>query len=101
MVGVGVCTDTLASVCVGTSTQLMDPDLLTLAQYQDSPTSTFPVEYGSQVDFRAATVVYGPQPLPPNFQAAAVSSDETTSSTVSSVPVVEDSCYFMLERLVY
>ena len=78
----------------------MDPDFLTLAQYQDSPTSTFPAEYGSQVDFRASTVIQGPQPLPPNFQVASFSSDGSSSSAASSAPVVEDTCYFMLERYV-
>ena len=98
VVGSSTCTDTVANVCVGSATQLMDPHFLTLAQYQMTPSATFPACYGSEVKFAGAPPVLNPQPLPPGFENGF--SANTTASSASEAPSVNDTCYFMLERLV-
>ena len=98
VVGSSTCTDTVANVCVGSATQLMDPHFLTLAQYQMTPPATFPACYGSEVKFAGAPAVINPQPLPPGFENG--TSANTTTSSASEAPSVNDTCYFMLERFV-
>ena len=96
LVGVGVCTDTVANLCLGEATTLMDPDHLTLAQYQMAAGSSFPVKYGREVAFSGAPEYLNPQPLPTGFNVLTTESSAGSDST--TVSNVSDTCYFMLER---
>ena len=93
-VGAGVCTDTVASVCVGNATQLMDPQLQTLAQYQTDPKSDYPRVYGCKVNFSGAPSTSETQPPVP---VPEVDSTDTTSSSNTSAGFNQTN-YIMLER---
>ena len=100
MVGVGTCTASLGSVCLGDDDVLMEMDHLILAEYRVHPDSTFPARFGGQVPFQDAPVrVASPVPDLPIAQGFASQAVPVADvGDLSGYSNISRSSYEMLEK---
>ena len=102
LVSTGVCTPTLANVCLGDADVVMELDHLTLAEYRASPNATFPAMFGGRVssgfDLDVSVASINSSVLARELGFVRRSSpipDRTESSGYSNI---SQTCYDMLEK---
>ena len=100
MIGVGTCTPTSANVCLGSETNLMELDKLTLAEYRASSAATFPAEFGACVmmkgQTRASLSVDIAPSLDAEFAHVVQPADDVTQS--SGYSNISESAYDMVNK---
>ena len=105
LVGVGVCTPTIANVCLGDADVVMELDHLTLAEYRVSAEATFPAQFGGQVlspfDRADSVVSVNSDILAAQRGFATVALDDSSQSHDSRYDNISQSCFDMLEKYVY
>ena len=100
LLGVGTCTASLASVCLGDDTQVMEMDHLTLAEYRACPDSTYPPCFGGHVPYapNGSPAVDAPSVDYSALGFVSVQPENIPSSLSSGYSNISRSSYEMLER---
>ena len=102
MVGVGVCTPTIANVCLGDEEVVVEFDHMSLAEYRACSDSTYPAGFGGRVlstfDETDTTGDSSSSPNPADLGFLHADSESVASEPSSDVHEISQSCFEMLEK---
>ena len=102
MVGVGVCTPTIANVCLGDEEVVMEFDHMSLAEYRAYSGATYPAGFGGRVlspfDETGTAGDLSSLSDPANLGFLHADSESAASEPPSDVHEISQSCFEMLEK---